>query len=437
MNKPKKRKRERSSNYKLYAVAKGRVTGLFINWLICQESTNGFKGASHKGFNKLGEAKKFLIESGTPITFNGFTEAEVEDKSSDKASVSNSVISSVSGEELEKLMDTEINSISDSEDHTNNKKTSCSDQCHGCESLQAELNNTKMRLIAIENSYDKLAKLVEDSAKLNIELQQKFDSFMTNISDNMNPKQLLKQELERVSNNITNQLKTSLECVINTSTHKDTMSNNHSPTMLWSKLNHSTFNQASTSTAPLKNNIKRQPTSRSKESNDFRAEDNLVIEIKKDSTTYANFNQDNIRRDLNQAFGSIIIEKVNKYKFGSDKPRIMIQLRDKTVKKNMVENWKPMLFGGSSVRETIDPKSLVANSGMLKGVPIDADDDTLRTDICALFPGVTAERIFFKDGKPMRMFKIRFNNVNDFGNALRHGICLKSQGIKCHFEKLR
>lgn len=114
----------------------------------------------------------------------------------------------------------------------------------------------------------------------------------------------------------------------------------------------------------------------------------------------------------------------------------MIQLIDNDSKTNIIKNWNADLFGGSSVRETINPKSLTENAGMLKGVPLDADNTTVVNDIATLYPDTVAERIY-KEGKPLRMFKIRFTSTDDFQKAISHGICLQSQSIKCHFEQLK
>ena len=135
--------------------------------------------------------------------------------------------------------------------------------------------------------------------------------------------------------------------------------------------------------------------------------------------THSNFNQDTIRRTLNKTFGPIIIEKITRYNFNTNNPKIMIQFNHQETRNNILRKWNTDLFGGSSIRQTIDPKSLTENMGMLKGVPLDAEDSTVVNDIKVLYPHATSERIF-KEGKPMRMFKIRFHYRDDF----IFGICL-------------
>lgn len=45
---------------KIYAVRKGKVTGLFDNWPDCQRSVTGYPGAEFKSFPNLDEAKAYL-----------------------------------------------------------------------------------------------------------------------------------------------------------------------------------------------------------------------------------------------------------------------------------------------------------------------------------------------------------------------------------------
>ena len=47
---------------KYYAVRKGRSTGIFIDWLKCQESVKGYKGAEFKSFTDETSAKLYLTK---------------------------------------------------------------------------------------------------------------------------------------------------------------------------------------------------------------------------------------------------------------------------------------------------------------------------------------------------------------------------------------
>ena len=95
----------------------------------------------------------------------------------------------------------------------------------------------------------------------------------------------------------------------------------------------------------------------------------------------------------------------------------MIQLSNKKERTNIINRWNPELFGGSSIREAIDPKSLTTNTGMLKGVPLDANDNSVINDICSIYPDAEPQRLFYKEGKPMQLFKIKFKSQEHFEDA--------------------
>lgn len=45
---------------KYYAVAKGRLTGIFTSWDECKKQVDGFSAPIYKSFKSLEEAKEFL-----------------------------------------------------------------------------------------------------------------------------------------------------------------------------------------------------------------------------------------------------------------------------------------------------------------------------------------------------------------------------------------
>lgn len=55
-----------------YAVARGKVTGIFNNWEGCKASVTGYSGALYKGFSEqdLILAEQFLVENGAEVTYN-------------------------------------------------------------------------------------------------------------------------------------------------------------------------------------------------------------------------------------------------------------------------------------------------------------------------------------------------------------------------------
>ncbi len=52
------------ANKKIYAVRKGRKTGMFPTWAECQKQVTGYSGAEYKSFTSVEEAKEFLASGG-------------------------------------------------------------------------------------------------------------------------------------------------------------------------------------------------------------------------------------------------------------------------------------------------------------------------------------------------------------------------------------
>ena len=55
---------------KFYAVANGRLKGIFTSWDACEKSVKGYKGAKFKSFKLHGDALMFLQKYSKPTKFN-------------------------------------------------------------------------------------------------------------------------------------------------------------------------------------------------------------------------------------------------------------------------------------------------------------------------------------------------------------------------------
>lgn len=62
---------------KIYAVRKGRKTGIFYNWNDCKESVSGYSGAEYKSFTTEEEAKTYLNRQTNNFYDGNFSEKEV------------------------------------------------------------------------------------------------------------------------------------------------------------------------------------------------------------------------------------------------------------------------------------------------------------------------------------------------------------------------
>ena len=167
----------------------------------------------------------------------------------------------------------------------------------------------------------------------------------------------------------------------------------------------------------------------------FIPENNIVITIEKTSQAYTNFSHDLVRRTVNNKYGPTLIEKINRYKFDTNTPRIIMQLKSPEAANSLIEKWEKNTFGGSEVRNTIDPKTLNTNVAMLKGVPIDADDTQLQGQVQSQYPGASATRLI-KSGNKLRVFRVKFSDETQLTTALnQRGFLFTSEKIVCHFEK--
>ncbi|WP_082760033.1 viroplasmin family protein [Abyssisolibacter fermentans] len=64
---------------KVYAVRKGRETGIFKTWAECQKSISGFSGAEYKSFTSIEEAKRFLDNGVKDIEYKTIEELDSDE----------------------------------------------------------------------------------------------------------------------------------------------------------------------------------------------------------------------------------------------------------------------------------------------------------------------------------------------------------------------
>ena len=55
-----------------YAVAKGKLTGIFNTWSECKSNTDGYKGAVFKKFSTKEEAEAFIVYNTNAHETNAF-----------------------------------------------------------------------------------------------------------------------------------------------------------------------------------------------------------------------------------------------------------------------------------------------------------------------------------------------------------------------------
>ena len=429
----KKRKRinkETSGNYLLYAVSKGKTTGLFINWLTCNESTNGVKGATFKGFNSLDEAKQYLEEAGAEIKLNGFTENDLKDKLSSKNSKSESEISSIASEVLNDYMDMDKNTSlsqntpstskvradasSDTQERISKLEEIVRDQssliasifdtsrmecnnngennvqsktqaCQNCAQLKAQLNLLNTKILQMESTHNQLLKSIEESNSRNISIQNKLDSFIVKMSGNPNS---------------TTQV---------ASYHDALMGNTNPSQPKDSKVQHKV--------APSKRVKHSLPTQNSPtKTSIFNWKKCVVLE-----SNAKDLNKDSIRIGICKQFGPTDIGIINRYDYHSNKPdkiRFMLQIENDEQREFIVKNWSPILFGGSTARQT---KSKPMDTAIIPGVPLEFSEDDIVLDVNREYRAICVKRLTNKEGQPLRAVIVQFQSKDERDKAFQVG----------------
>ena len=143
-------------------------------------------------------------------------------------------------------------------------------------------------------------------------------------------------------------------------------------------------------------------------------------------------NQDIIRATINAHFGPTMIDLINRYKFNSNNPKYIVQLAKEDDIDKIVDSWDETLFGGSHARRTIEPQNLP--TGMIRGVPIDLEDETLNNDIISQYNNAKLYRLRAPDGSLLRTVKINFATEAELNSAIQKGILLHSRNTLLRVE---
>ena len=327
-----------------------------------------------------------------------------------------------------------------------------SDGCKLCHKINDNVHTMMNKLLELENCVKQQNSLIQSLMLEKQPILGFLKEEMTKLTNNVNSK------LECLS--YTNpQSNSTLECLPKTVPPSPVPSTSQ---QIWSNFDHSKLNtrnlnnqnsqlsttrqfyQTTSHISPTKANqtVPTQSTGNGQEKKnqnrsfiDFKPNQNIIVNLNKDSNIVSHFDPDVVRRTVSHSFGPVIIEKITKYKYASERPKLAIQFKDQQTAVNIVSNWKPTIFGSSTARTTIDPKSLTENCVMMYGVPIDCADDDIQSDIVTDFNGAIVQRLT-KNGERLRTFKITFSSTKHYNQALSNGILLKSQIIKCQCRPL-
>ena len=355
-------------SFKLYAVSKGRRPGIYENWALADKQVSKFSGAVFKGFNSERAAENFMCKAGIDKP-----KYYIDHNSSQELHLSGTDCA------LFNFNDTPL-------DASTPTATNPPEQCSNCHKLTQLVVQLSERLEALEQAHindniDKLAVAVDG-------INERLDRMQENNANVNNSKQPLYTEV--VSSNTQSPVKRP-----NTSTNTP-----KKPT-------------------PSQNNSRFDPTK-------------CVVISDFDKESIAKLNQDNIRRELSTEFGPIMIDLINRYKFHTDKPKLIVQFASSQSVDNVIQNWSTSLFGGSNVRKTIKPNNII---GMIHGVPIDIKDGDLEIVLRELDTRATVYRLKATDGSLLRTVKVTFSDQKQLNKLLVEGLTVAKYNMLFRVEK--
>lgn len=404
-----KRKKKGENNFLLYAVSKGLRTGIFKNWLSCAPNVNKVPGCVYKGFNDIEEAKRWLNAEKLDIVFNDCTEEEFK-TSNNKVNISSDISLSSSFSSTDPLEGTSTDFLK-RKMHANH---------------EMESDSSSLYLMIIQQS-EKIARLESMVNEQSIQIASLKSIITSTIKESV--QEILTATFQHTSNSEN----ASFSHIVKRQTKYSSGDNS------FVQHNSSTGKESNIRLQEKSNPVLKPKTSserKNRKTTPFKPKQCIVITLRRESKLMEKFNPDVVRRTICSHFGPTIIEDITPYRFNSDNPRIMVQLHSEELASNISSAWPSNLFDGSEARTTINPVDSTKHSVMMKGVPLDYEEDMMNQEITARFPGAKTFRLRTKNGKILRTVKIQFACEEHLDECLKNGITLPSQSLICLCEKL-
>lgn len=380
----------KQKRYRFYAVAAGIRQGIYNNWLKCSLNVTGVSKSKYKGFGTLAEAKKYLEACGVECTLVDFTEDDITQEEDD-------------GECSTQISDCDMPSLSSSISLAGETKQPCNDCSHTTGLISTLIERIKSLEITVANQSEKISSL---EANLNTLMTSTMERVLENI-----------QKIPTISTEPSiKPLKTFSEAL--SGTNKEV--GNTNSTKQFTNLK---------SPSP-------KPKEQTKQINTlFKPNQCIVVNLSSESPLVKNFDQDIIRKNINQTFGPTIVERITRYKLTSDKPKMMLQLTSQATAEKIVGAWRASLFGGSTVRLTISPMKQNELSLLVKGVPLTISETALQEETETYYPGCNVFR-FKKDGQILRTVKVTFEQKEHLDEVLSKGFMLRSENMLFYVERI-
>lgn len=391
--------------YLFYAVANGFAPGIYGDWATAKKQVDHYSGATHKKFESLAEAKDFMKKSGIfkPKLINTNQKLPATNEVSPIPSPS-------SADTIAHIDDSEIlfnlSNISSNQQSTPDPRPAKpSNSCDSCKTL----------LPLVKSLIDRISNLEARPCNA-AERLDKFESIINTLSVSTKS---IDFKLAELSSKLTHS-------AINSTTPTDVAQSHQTANIAVSRKprdSHSSF--LSPKQAPIS-----KPRNTSNQNFDP-TKCVVLSSTNADKEHLTSLKQDQIRHLISTNHGPMIIDIIQKYKFRSANPRLMIQLGSVKDVTKLVSSWKPTSLGGTSVRATINPMENIV--GMIRGVPLDLDISDLEKAAHSTFNDSVCYRLN-RDNNPTRTVKITFANKLDLTNAVSSGLLIPEHNMRFRIE---
>lgn len=386
-----------------YAVARGRITGIFKNWLECNSSVNKVSGANYKGFQSLEDAELFLRRAGVQCKWVDFDKSYLDSISKDHSStdsisrsrspiVDRDCSFEVTGFNSRSRMECDnlMSNTSTSSDHV---------QCTNCIVLSAEVKRLSSEIELLKEKLENVENMTSPKSKTQTESAvnhfiSPVDDKVSKLSDDV---QTLMVAFKELSDKIS--AKPLVSEVVKS---KLQVAQNNAP-----KHDYSKYQQRKNIT-----------DNNGPKSTIFDWTKCFVIESKN-----VNLDRDSIRIGICQHYGPTDISIINKYGYKKNSKdgigsRFMIQINDDIKRSHIVKTWSSKLFEGSSVRNTLK-KSFDAL--VIPNVPMNFQPEDILADVNAEFRAICVKRLTNREGEPLRAVMVQFQSQEEQEKALVAG----------------
>ena len=187
---------KKKKGYSFYAVATGNRTGIFKNWLKCNDSVNKVSGATFKGFRTLENAERYLTKAGVQCTWVDFGQEYVDalDELESSKSRSRSPLQGIISKNIDIGNSTSDTGICTFNKSSHQAPTMTTTECTNCKYLALQVKTLTSDVAYLRRTLELLEEKYSDNT-VNIEKK------MSCLGEDM---KVLSTEMKSMSNELKN-----------------------------------------------------------------------------------------------------------------------------------------------------------------------------------------------------------------------------------------